>query len=84
MLAAYPAPSRQAARVRLISCIGTYFRRFLPPAPWQLEGVEVSVRGARLDLVFAHPSGDRFSDEIKTGRLARAIDEARLEEQLDR
>lgn len=84
LLAVYHGPTRQAARVQVISAVGMYFRHFLPPAPWKLEDVEVSVPGARLDLLFGHPCGARFSDEVKTGRVGQAIDQARLGQQVER
>ena len=75
---------RQAGKVALLSGTAVYFRRFLPPAPWRFEAAEVVVPGARLDLLFRDDADRYFSDEVKTGQVARSCDRTDLEEQVER
>ena len=75
---------RQGGKVFLLSGTAVYFQRFVPPAPWRFVEAEVAVPGARLDLLFADDQNRYFSDEVKTGQVARGGARAELSKQVER
>lgn len=62
-----PLSSRlRAARLMIAGNVAVYGRFLLPPRPWNLVGCEVSTTdGGRVDLVWEHPDGRVFYDELK-------------------
>jgi hypothetical protein len=68
-LAANPLPcDRRRGQMLITSMVFTYFERYLPPPPWKLVGVEVSVEADRFDLIYANDVGEIWIDELKAQR----------------
>jgi hypothetical protein len=56
-----------AARARIASLVGSYFRLFAPDDQSQFLGAEIPLDGAQLDLLFEGLGVIVWGDELKTG-----------------
>jgi hypothetical protein len=83
MVAGLPSiPYARAAQRRLVADVSLYFHYYPPGRGWSLEGVEVAVPGALVDLLWATPSG-LVADEVKTGRFRSHSEREALARQVD-
>ena len=77
-----PLPDRRGARQRLAANVALYFHFYPPHSAWSLEGVEVKVPGAVIDLLWCTPHDELVADEIKTGRFRGRAERAALSRQV--